>query len=480
MPRSRRLSSALSSLAAGLALCAAPTETSAQERLHLSLFSDEALHRLTLAHDQDLPTYEVDFAAGVDGALTRGAAPAPARPFAAFAGLGFGARRTATDLIQLRSQIEVPLPFSFSGAAGPMRLTDLEGAHRVRGQIGLGGVDGEKLERGRGGVDIEVEGALWHGGKYGTSYVRRDIGPYPFLDASARATLWPRLAFERDGALTLPVAAELRHVEVDRPDGVYAFTSHRLSSGFGLKPYSSDFTHGWLEIVGAGWEQVAFAPPSGAPRPKLGGVERLDLRFLHVDGAMFAPNRDISGTVDFMLAGNWLHDPNGGASVSTFAGSLGGAVHGYPELGKGRSEISFGGGVLHDATFLADGSALTRRWRVEGLLEGSFLDRRAGGSVRAAAEQLRDTPTPDHPFRGAVAAEWFFAPVKHLALGMDYTSTQQCVSAATAAGPAWCHRFGLFVRADGHWKDREREEYPEAPPTPEPPPPEPPPKPVAQ
>jgi hypothetical protein len=451
---SSRWSCRLFSLALGLAAATAAAPASAQERLHLETFGDLPLYRLGMRDkDRDEPVIlEGDAQGGVEGALARGATTTPQRPFAVTGGFGFGVRHEAADMLQIRSEIGVPLPMAIGAGAGPMRFWDLDQAHRLRAQIGLGGIHHDRLEKGRGGADVEVEGSYWQGGKYGTSFVRTDVGPYPFFDARGKATVAPRLAAEKDVAIQLPVTAEIRRVEVDRPEGIYAFTSERLSSGLGVKPYASVFSHGWVELVGAGWEVVHFTPPAGAPRPKLGGVERFDLRFFHVDGLVFSPDREIEGAVSMNLGGNWLRDPTSTAHLSTFTAAVSSAIHGYPDRGKkGAIEIGFGAGASYDAFFLADGSALTRRIRAEGFFEGSFLARRVGGSLRGAVDELMDFGADEdhHPKRGAVAAEWWLSPIRPLELGVDFTSTQLCVSPETAAGPAWCHRFGLFLRASG-------------------------------
>jgi hypothetical protein len=445
----------LGSLTFGLAALTAASPAGAQERLHLESFGDLPLYRLgTRDKDRDATTIlDGDAQAGVEGAFARGAAPTEGRPFALTAGLGFGLRHKTADLLQIRSEASIPLPVAIGSSPGPMRIWDVDGAHRIRAQIGLGGLSGDHLEKGRGGADVEVEGSLWQGGKYGTSFVRMDVGPYPFLDARGKATVAPRLAMEREVAIAVPVTAEIRHVEVDRPVGIYAFTSERVSSGLAIKPYAPMFSHGSIELVGAGWEVVHFAPPPGAPRPRLGGAERIDLRLLHFDAVVFSPERDLDAAVNWSFGGVWIHDPTSQAParVSTFAASIASAIHGYPDHKDGGIEIGLGAGGTYDAIFLADGSLLTRRARGEGFFDASFLKRRVGGSIRGALDELMDIGKDEdhHPKRGAVSAEWWLSPIRPLELGLDFTSTQLCVSPQTQSGPAWCHRFGVFLRASG-------------------------------
>jgi hypothetical protein len=440
----------------GLAASTAAAAAGAQERLYLETFGDMPLYRSgTGEKERQRDTFfEGDAQGGVEGAIARGAMTPPQRPFAVTEGLGFGVRHGVADVLQIRSEASIPLPVAIGAGGGPMRLWDMDGAHRLHGQLRLGGIDGHRLEKGRGGADLEVEASLWQGGKYGTSFVRTDIGPYPFFDARGKATVAPRLTVEHDLGLVLPVTGEIRRVEADRPEGIYAFTSERVSSGLGVKCYAPIFAHGWLEFVGAGWEVVHFAPPAGAPRPKLGAVERFDLRLLHADVLVFSFDEAVEGTISTNIGGTWLHDPTSNARVSTITASASGALHGSPDHKKdGPTQIDFGMGGVYDAMFLADASLLTRRLRAEGFVGVSFLERRMGGSVRAAVDELIDIGADEghHPKRGAVAAEWWVSPIRPLELGVDFTSTQLGVSPETQVGPAWCHRFGLFLRASGRW-----------------------------
>jgi hypothetical protein len=447
----------LRTLAAFALVSLAPLTARADERLFLPTFTAEPLHRLGLEVHREPPPWELDLQAGASAAIARGAALDPARPFALFAGLGLGVRRSPSDLVQLRTQMSVPMPFGVHGGTGPMSAWDLEGAHRLRGQVGLGGTEGSDLVKHAFGADVEIEGAFWHAGRYGTAFVRRDIGPFAFRDASARATLWPRLAAEKGIGITLPVSYEIRHVDVDRPEGVFAFDSQRVSSGFGIKPHVSKISHGWFEIVGLGWEKVAFSPPAGVPTPRLRSLEKLDLRAIHLDGMVASPEGDIELSLNTSLGGNWLWDTRSKESLSTFAATWSAAVRGYPDhhlRDKDEDdELAAGIGGTREGGYLADGSALVQKGRFEGFLEASFLGHRTGGSFQGAVERLDRAGEPQKKgnWRGAVAAEWYLGPVKPLQIGVQYASTQLCVSPDTAVGPAWCHRFGVFARIADRW-----------------------------
>src|SRR5580704_11984702 len=106
--RRRLVALALALSTAFAASAAAPA--SAQERLHLEIFGDEGLHRLTLPVDGDPILWALQGAAGFEADLARGAAPTPAWPFAFTGDLGFGLRHGVTDVLQIRSQAVVPLP----------------------------------------------------------------------------------------------------------------------------------------------------------------------------------------------------------------------------------------------------------------------------------------------------------------------------------------------------------------------------------
>jgi hypothetical protein len=463
----------LVALALGLAAAAASSASHAQERLHLDTFGDEALHRITLPYQGEPIAYNLDGTLGADADIARGAAPTPAWPFALTEDVGFGLRHGVTDDLQLRVNTVVPLPVAPIGKAGKWSTWDLELADRLHADLGLGGIarDGS-LKKDRGGADLSLDGGLFQAGKYSTSFVRQDIGPFPFLEGMGRFTVTPRLNLDKDTGLVLPLAAELHAVDVDRPRDEFSYVSKRLTAGVGIKPYVKDFSNGMLELAGAGWEVVSFTPGKGAPLPKLGGVERFDLRLLHADAVTFSVDNHVAAAISGNLGANWLHDPSGSAHLSTFAGNLSVAVHRSPDDDLSKSQLGGGFGVTYDGAFLADGSALSRRARFEGFLEGFAMEGRFGGSVRAATERMVDAPDPN-PFRGAVAAEWYVAPVKVLQLGADFTSTQQCVSSATAAGPAWCHRFGAFLRLAVHVFDHDHAAHAhdsEDPPPPPPPP----------
>jgi hypothetical protein len=454
--------------ALGFAAALAPAAASAQERLYQPLFADESLHRLGLHVFEEPTEYEVDMVAGVDAAMAKGAMRDPARPFGAFAGVGFGFRRPSGDLVQLRSQMTVPLPVGLSGSTGPLSVWDLDGAHRLRARLGLGGIEGEHLAKGEAGVDLELEGAAWMRGRYGTSFFRRDIGPFAFRDLSGRATLWPRLAPDNDIALVMPVAAELRRVEVDRPEGVAAFTSQRLWSGFGVRPHLDKVSHGWFEVVGAGYERIAFSPAVGGPRPAFTSLEHLDVRALHAEGMIFSPEKEIAVEISTNVGGDWIWDKQSGRKVAAPSASIAGVIRGYPDHDKPGEddELAVGFGASSHAGYLADATALAKLVCFETFFEAAFLAHRTGGSLHLTAEQLDLVASPQdihHGFRGAVTSEWYLSPVQPLEVGVEHASTQQCVSPETRVGAAWCHRLGLFVRVADRWL-KERERQPEKPP----------------
>src|SRR5580692_1237012 len=118
--------SPLLALALGLAAACAASPASAQERLHLETFGDQALHRLTLPYDDEPILWALEGTLGAEGAAALGAAPSPAWPFAVTEGAGFGLRHGLTDVLQLHLDTVVPLPIAPVGKAGSMTAWDLE------------------------------------------------------------------------------------------------------------------------------------------------------------------------------------------------------------------------------------------------------------------------------------------------------------------------------------------------------------------
>ena len=446
----------LPAVAALLAL--APAAAAAQERLRFEEIADEALYALTLQrrHD-DTEKVRLLFSGGTEASTFRGLAPAPARPFNVFAGFGAGFWSSPTRFLQLRSDLVVPLPFGGQHERG-LRASDLEGAHRAHGLLGFGPV-----QKGQTGADLEFEGSLLHAGPYSTSFLRRDVGPAPFSDGTGRATFWPRLSTNENMALTAPISYSLRHVHFDAPLGAGAFTSQRFSSGFGLRPYDLDVANGWLEFVGVAWEKTSFEVPKLATGRRLDGVERIDLRFLHIDGLVGAPEKDLTINVSAFLGASWLWDRETHQDMSTFTFAFAGAIRG--ELDKERSDqLSIGLGVARRAGFLADASALTRGWRIETNAGLDLFHHRTGGSLRMAFEQLQlplePKTRPEIGFRHALASEWYFAFVPMLQVGLHHASTDRCVTPPGAEGGRWCHQLGFFLRAGGGWSAKK--EAPEA------------------
>jgi hypothetical protein len=458
-----------------IALLALARRTAAEERVHFEVLPDEALHELTLQR-KEMPAEptRVEIFGGLEASTLRGIGGGPWRPFSAHAGLGAGFWASPLWSVALRSETAVPLPLLASdGAHGPLALRDVEGSHRLRGTVGLG-----EIREGESGATIDIDASLAHAGPYSTSYLRRDIGPYPFWDAAGKISLEPRHAFDRDAAMVMPLSLSLRHAAALRPEGEASFQTVRGASGIGVHPFTSESSHGWFEIAGASIERTRFDAAPGAPRPRLGGVDRLDLRFLHLDGMLVAPEHDFVVDMSFLLGGSWLWDNTTKQDASTFLFKASVGFHGY--LGNDHPDDRVGAGVAVErgAGFLADGSALTRRWRVELFADADVLDHHAGGSVRGAMEQLSFPNAPeetrDAGFRHLFASEWYFGFARVIQMGFHHASTNQCMGAAPAGDPRWCHQLGIFVRLRERWVKETPEPPPRAPPEPPPPPLDPP------
>ncbi len=436
----------------------APRTAAAEERLHFELVPDSALYELTLQRKSEpVESARLELYGGAGASILRGLATGPWRPLRAAAGIGAGFWASPTWHLALRSELALPIP-ALTGEAQPtgLRFGDLEGAHRLRGFAGL-----NEVHEGEGGADLEIEGSMLHAGSFATSYLRRDVGPHPFWDASATATLWPRRAFESEAAAVLPVSVTLRRVAIDRPEGGAGFASQRFSSGFGIHPYTPEISQGWFELVGAAYERSRFDAAPGAPRPRLGGVDRLDLRFLSVDRIVGGPERDMAFSVSFGLGGAWLWDKVTKEATSAFTFTLAGGLHGYLGHGHPEDRIGAGFGVSRGAGFLADGSALTRRWRFELFADVDVLDHRTGGAIRGAMEHLdRPLAAPnarDGGFRHVFASEWYLAFVPFLQMGLNHASSNQCLSSPIDDG-RWCHQIGAFLRLGGRWSHQAPEE----------------------
>jgi hypothetical protein len=473
-------------LAAALAVLLSPTLAAAQQPLQLQIFADQALHDLVLQPRREpKEPVRLELSGGAAGAVTLGAATAPARPLGLFAGFGLGLWGSPINLLALRSELSLAVPVS-EQQTRPLGWQDLEGQHRLRAQVGLGGLDGDSLVKLGTGVDTEVEASFTHSGRYGTSFLRRDVGNQPFRDANARLTLWPRVAMTSDMVLTMPVSAAVRNVHVGDEssasagqEGGSGYEALRLASGLWVKPFTDEMIHGWFQFFGLSWDSVRFTRPDAAPATRLSDVNRLELKALDVDGVVGTASGDVALNLNGHIGGTWLWDAPAKAEVSAFTGSLAVGVYGLfnDDIDhEHHDRMGAGVGFTREGGFLADGSALTLSWRLEAFLETSILHGRVGGSARVITEQLSKQDATgglvDDGFQGAVATEWYLAPTSFLQLGVTHTSTQRCLPGPESEGVSWCHRLGFFTRLFDREVSKRKVPEPvsEPPPPPEAPP----------
>jgi hypothetical protein len=414
-----------------------PSRVFAQERLHLEDLGDEQLASTTLQRE-GAPTEPLRahlmLSGGGDARL--GAASGSAATLAT--GLGFGAWASPTEFLQFYSEAIVP---DASSLPGGTTWRDVEGFHRLRANYGFG-----ELESKEAGVDVEVDASLAHATAVSTTLLRPDVGPHPFWEGNASATVWPRIGKDHDEAFVVPVTVGARRLELDAGDGLRGFTSHRVSSGIGLRDYAKHTASGWFEVVGIAWEQARFDAS-----PILAQANKLDVYGLRFEHWITSQDSDMALLADTSIGGAWVWDPATQQQTSTFAFRLGMAMKmDIDHEESPRDHVLAGVAIARDAGWLADGSGLTRQWRLEAPLRVSLMDDRVGGSLRVATEnvdvQIGD-PTGRDGWRATVATEWYLAPMRGLQLGAHHASTNACF----AGGDQWCHTLGLFVRLTGDW-----------------------------
>src|SRR5258706_941588 len=440
-------------------VCIVPSAASAQERLRFELFPDEALYGTTVHHYTDHESPRLMGTVGGSASIWRGASgPQLMTPFV---GLGLGAWSSPTTYLQLRTDSALPVRED----RAPSSWRDGEGSHRMSGQLGVG-----DLSSGSTGADIGVDASLFHGGATTTQFLRRDLDARPFWDGTVRATVWPRYMQGSDEAVTTPLSYQVRRVEFDGANGFAGgFTSTRFASGFGIRDFDTKQTHGWVEILGVAWEKTAFDAAPGLPRPRLGGVERFDLKLAHADAMYGEAASDMRLGASAYVGGSWLWDSTTRNEVSAFAFALAVSLRHVPKRDDTHGDELGGGlGISRRAGFMADGSALTQGWRVEAFSDVMLFKRRAGGAFRMGAEQVTSPIGGGDPgFRSIYTSEWFLGLGSALHLGFFHVSTDRCPAVVSPIGE-WCHQVGVFLRVNAET----------APPAPPPPPPPPPPRPV--
>jgi hypothetical protein len=421
-----------------------PSGASAQERLHLEDLGDEQLASTTLQRE-GAPTEPLRahlmLAAGGDARL--GALSGNAATLAT--GLGLGVWASPTRFLQFYSEATLP---DASSPPESMTWRDIEGFHRLRANYGFGDLDTKEM-----GVDVELDASLAHAPAVSTTFLRPDVGPHPFWEGSASATVWPRIGKDDDEAFVVPITVGARRLELDAGDGLRGFTSQRVASGIGLRDYAKHTASGWFEVVGVGWEQARFDAS-----PLLAQANKLDVYGLRFEHWITSQESDMAILADTSVGGAWVWDPGTQQQTSTFAFRLGLALKVDTDHDEHpRDHVLAGVAVARDAGWLADGTGLTRQWRLEAPLRVSLMDDHVGGSLRVATENVEvpvGDPTGRDGWRATVATEWYFAPMTGVQLGAHHASTNACV----AGGDSWCHTLGLFLRLTNDWTRVIREE----------------------
>ena len=424
--RVRRLSPVF---AVGLAAVALPSRAFAQERLHFERLDDEQLDDMTLprGHHDDPWRFRAFGTVGGDGrtGLSSGAVASTA------AGFGLGLRSDAAHFLALRS--EAVLPDASSVGGGSFGFRDVEGFHRLRASYAFGSRTEKEV-----GADVSLDASAAHATLLSTSFLRPDIGPHPFLDTQAQATLWPRFGLTDEFGWVLPVTAGARRVDVDTGGATAGFTSTRVSSGIGMRSYRKESNTGLLELAGLSYEKARFVNVSST-------AEKVELRGL--SARHFVQVEDhIQFDIESEIGGAWVWDAVNERQTSTVSGRFGGVVRAYEDDETDWFELGIV--AVRDAGWMADGSGLTRSWRIEMPAEISMLDDRIGGAVRVAAEDLEipvGTPGGRDGWRATFTTEWYFAPTEGLQLGAHHATTNACA----VAGDGYCHTIGAFVRLTG-------------------------------
>jgi hypothetical protein len=426
----------------------------AQERLHFEEVPDRPLYETTLQHEGD-PTTDARLswfgsAAGVtEPALDM-------TPSAALSmGLGLGLWSSPRELFQLHSETLRPDSLASSSSA-PLRLSDFEGAHRARAFLALGEVAKDET-----GIDLELEGTLLHGAPTTTSFLRRDLPVgAAFTDATFRATAWPRFGSDSTEAYVMPLSYAHRDVGYDTGGGGGGgYTSDRVSSGFGIRPYDRETSHGWFQIAGVGWEKARF--DGGLAPARLGGVDRIDLRLVDAETIFAELDRGVTLGGSAYVGGSWLWDPVTHREMSAFTFALASTTR-IDIDDDHHDAILTESSVSRRAGFLADATAMTRSWRFESGIGVTLKDDRLGGSFRSAVEQLAIAPLSgddyDAGWRESFATEWYFAVVPHVKLGFFHVATNRCAPRMVGADGDFCQQLGAFVRIEEKWASKEEKE----------------------
>lgn len=300
-------------------------------------------------------------------------------------GLLLGYSPEQARLIKLRSQLGMTVPWVERGGE-PRLMPELSGRHQLYGRLALGGFADPK-ERHHGGpgvfadkrlgVDLVMSGRLDHG-RAGERFSRHDLGAGAFRALDVSAGLWLRRATSGQSALVLPIRAHYGTVGLQDASGAgQQLATHRygVAAGFGIKDYMRYVYHGWLELIGLGWER--FEPPSGPPAvdtaPATGAVDRFTLKVFNIDDIVF---RDVGvfgfgketlfGTSAFIGA-EWLRGSAGEEPPSEAIFAFGGqATVRFSFLGgDDETDVELALGGSHHAEPTPHRRDFAELWRLE-------------------------------------------------------------------------------------------------------------------
>ncbi len=204
-------------------------------------------------------------------------------------------RRRRRALVEHRSRPAprsggIPAPVLVHGrGAGSLGAWDLDGAHRLRGQLGAAPAwTAITSSRAAAAPTWRWRGP---GGSAGTGPPSSapTLGAYPFIDGTARHGV-PTAGGEPPVGRRAPRQRRVRAPSWCTGRGDFTLDTPSASRRrVGLKPYGRRVVQvDRAGRRGMGDHRVVHAA-QGARPPGARGVEHLDLRFLHVDGLVFSP-----------------------------------------------------------------------------------------------------------------------------------------------------------------------------------------------
>ena len=239
----------------------------------------------------------------------------------------------------------------------------------------------------------------------------------PGFDQRLEAGLWLLMGMGSQAAWAMPVEYRLDRTTYDESElvageSVSDFTTHGVSTGFGIRLFTGEVASTWLQIARFGYSTTSFDDidrtidgfdfhigPEAAP------VLRLD------DGFYLA--------FGYHAGGSWRWDAPRRRQMGMFTGGAQVALH----IGdEDSTRFGFGGSFNRTAGFTPNGEELVARHRVEALLEvegarGVGFSHRAGYDWTAHPEvETEGQVLPDPRGTHTLQTEWYM-PIGPLDLG---------------------------------------------------------------